>query len=33
MINNVENELKNRKISLNYKTKPCKQFFEIGFCP
>ena len=28
-----ENELKNRKISFNYKTKPCKQFFEIGFCP
>ena len=28
-----ENELKNRKISSNYKTKPCKQFFEIGFCP
>ena len=28
-----ESELKNRKISSNYKTKPCKQFFEIGFCP
>ena len=28
-----ENELKNRKLSFNYKTKPCKQFFEIGFCP
>ena len=27
-----ESELKNRKLSFNYKTKPCKQFFEIGFC-
>ena len=27
-----ESELKNRKISVNYKTKPCKQFFEIGYC-
>ena len=27
-----ENELKNRKISFNYKTKPCKQFFENSFC-
>ena len=27
-----ENELKNRKMSFNYKTKPCKQFFENGFC-
>ena len=27
-----ENELKNRKISLNYNKKHCKQFYEIGFC-
>ena len=27
-----ENELKNRKLSFNYKTKPCKQFFELGYC-
>jgi hypothetical protein len=28
-----EVELKNKKLNSNYKTKPCKQFFEIGFCP
>jgi hypothetical protein len=28
-----ENELKNRKLSMNYKTKLCKQFFETGYCP
>ena len=27
-----ESELKNRKLSFNYKTKPCKQFFELGYC-
>ena len=28
-----ENELKNRKMSFNYKTKPCKKlFFENSFC-
>ena len=27
-----EVELKNKKLNSNYKTKPCKQFFEIGFC-
>ena len=27
-----ENELKNRKMSFNYKTKPYKQFFENSFC-
>ena len=25
-------ELNKRKMSSNYKTKPCKQFFEIGYC-
>ena len=28
-----ENELKNRKLSMNYKTKLCKQFFCSGYCP
>ena len=27
-----DSELKQRKISFNYKTKPCKQFFELGYC-
>ena len=28
-----ENELKNRKMSFNYKTKPCKKLlFENSFC-
>ncbi len=26
-------ELKERKLSNNYKTKPCNQFFEFGYCP
>jgi len=27
-----QEELNQRKMSLNYKTKPCKQFFELGIC-
>ena len=27
-----ESELKKRKMTFNYKTKPCKQFFELGYC-
>ena len=27
-----DSELKQRKLTYNYKTKPCKQFFEIGYC-
>ena len=25
-------ELKQRKLTFNYKTKACKQFFELGYC-
>ena len=27
-----DSELKQRKLTFNYKTKPCKQFFELGYC-
>ena len=27
-----DSELKKRKMTFNYKTKPCKQFFELGYC-
>ena len=27
-----DSELKQKKLSFNYKTKPCKQFFESGYC-
>ena len=27
-----DSELKQRKLTFNYKTKPCKQFFESGYC-
>ncbi len=27
-----DSELKKRKLTFNYKTKPCKQFFELGYC-
>ena len=27
-----ESELKKRKLTFNYKKKPCKQFFELGYC-
>ena len=27
-----DSELKTRKLSFNYKTKACKQFFELGYC-
>lgn len=28
-----EDELKRRKLSLNYKTKLCKNFYDQGYCP
>ena len=30
--NGRDAELKQRKLTFNYKTKPCKQFFELGYC-
>ena len=27
-----DSELKQRKMTFNYKTKTCKQFFELGYC-
>ena len=27
-----DSELKKRKMTFNYKKKPCKQFFELGYC-